>query len=117
MNVMNMPGFSAEASVYRTSRQYRRAGAPNALAGSRGVIPQLPIGFCMAECDFTEHDPLANMACKFGCFDDQGGGGGGGPVDQVCRPTCTPCRRVPGKPGRWKTCITRNCDDREVRCN
>jgi hypothetical protein len=114
--IMNIPRFTAEASLYKTSRQYQMAGTPKDLVGSRGVLPQLPIGFCMADCDFTERDPLSNIACKFGCFEEQEGGGGGGPGDPVCTPSCTPCRRVAGKPGRWKTCISRNCDDYEVRC-
>ena len=114
MNSMNLPGFSAEASLYKSVRQYRMAGTRK--PGSRGVLPQLPIGFCMADCDFTEHDPLSNAACKFDCLGQSDGGGPGGPGDQVCTPGCTPCRRVAGKTGRWKTCITRNCDDREVRC-
>jgi len=116
MNIINMPGFTAEASIYKTVRQYRMAGTRNNLGGGRGVLPQLPIGFCMADCDFTEHDPLSNMACKFDCLGGQEGGGGGGPREPVCRPSCSPCRPVAGKPGRWKTCITRNCDDNEVRC-
>ena len=49
---MNMPGFTAETSLYKTRRQYPAvAGTPNALVGSQGVLPQLPIGFCMADCD------------------------------------------------------------------
>jgi hypothetical protein len=74
MNSMNMPGFSAEASLYRSVRQYRMAGTRK--PGSRGVLPQLPIGFCMADCDFTEHDPLSNAACKFDCLGQDGGGPG-----------------------------------------
>ncbi len=38
---MNMPGFDAELSLYKTSGHYRIAGRPNALIGSREVLPQL----------------------------------------------------------------------------
>ena len=106
---MNMPTFTAEASLYATRRRYRAASAPS--WGPSGVVPQLPIGFCMAECDEHETDPLSNAACKFGCMGGGGGGGvGGGPGDPGCRPGCGPCRR-----GR-RTCINADCDSREVRC-
>jgi hypothetical protein len=41
---MNMPGFTAEASLYRTSRSYLIAGSPNHLLGSLGILPQLQRG-------------------------------------------------------------------------
>jgi hypothetical protein len=37
---MNIPGFTAEASVYKTPGNYQMAGTPNDLAGKRGVVPQ-----------------------------------------------------------------------------
>jgi hypothetical protein len=37
---MNMPGFTAGASIYKTSGHYL-TGAPNELGGSRGVLPQV----------------------------------------------------------------------------
>ena len=117
MRMTKMPGFTAEASLYKSTRQYRRMGNPAAVARSRGVLPQLPIGFCMADCDFNETDPLSNAVCKFGCLDQQDGGAGGGPGDLTCKPSCSRCSRVPGQPGRWKTCIDRRCNDREVRCS
>jgi hypothetical protein len=41
---MNIPGFTAEASVCKTPGNYQMAGTPNDLAGNRGVVPQ--ISFC-----------------------------------------------------------------------
>ena len=39
---MNIPGFTAEISLYNASRHYRAmAGPPNALVNGRGVLPQL----------------------------------------------------------------------------
>ena len=105
---MNMPTFTAEASLYATGRRYRTASAPQ--WGPSGVVPQLPIGFCMANCDGIG-DPLMNAVCKFGCMEGGSGGGPvGGPSDPGCRPGCGPCRN------RRKTCINRDCDEREVRC-
>jgi len=40
MNTMNTPGFTAEASLYKTSGHYRTADTLNDLVGSRGVLPQ-----------------------------------------------------------------------------
>jgi len=41
MNTINMPGFTAEASLYKTNGHYLIAGTPNDLVGSRRVLPQL----------------------------------------------------------------------------
>jgi hypothetical protein len=38
---MNMPGFTAEASLNGVSKRYRMAGTTGALAGGEGVVPQL----------------------------------------------------------------------------
>ncbi len=38
---MKIPGFTAEASLYKTCGHYRIVGTPNDLVGSRGVLPQL----------------------------------------------------------------------------
>ncbi len=116
MNTMNIiPGFTANASLYKTSGHYRTAGTPNDLVGNREILPQLPIGFCMANCDRIQDDFMRTV-CNVGCFDQGGGGGGGGIPEPVCRPSCSSCRRVPGLSGRWRTCITRNCDDYERSC-
>ena len=40
MNTMNMPGFTADASLYTTTRHYQPIRNPSAGAGKRGVIPQ-----------------------------------------------------------------------------
>jgi hypothetical protein len=40
-NEMNIPGFTAEASVYKNPGNYQMAGTPNDLAGNRGVVPQM----------------------------------------------------------------------------
>ena len=38
---MKMPGFSAEASLYKTIGHDRVVGAPNDLVGGWGILPQL----------------------------------------------------------------------------
>lgn len=41
MNSINIPGFTAEASIYKTGGPYWMVGAPNDPAGTRGVLAQL----------------------------------------------------------------------------
>jgi hypothetical protein len=70
---MNMPGFTGEASLYKTMARYHAvASAVPAFEGGRSVAPQLPrrsIGFCMAGCDGQyEWGTLDNTACKFDCM-------------------------------------------------
>jgi hypothetical protein len=47
---MNMPGFTAEASLYRTSGRYQMAGNYEGPETSEQILPQLPRTFC-------DHDP------------------------------------------------------------
>ena len=103
MNIMNMPGFTAETSLYKTSGHYRMAGTPGDLLGSREVLPQLPIGFCMADCEFTHpNDSILREHCKLGCLE---GGDPRGPIviSEPPEPRCGPCiggRARCGIPGR-----------------
>jgi|HubBroStandDraft_2_1064218.scaffolds.fasta_scaffold607912_2 hypothetical protein len=41
MNTMSMPGFTAEASLYKTNGRYRFIGGQPHGGGRPGVIPQL----------------------------------------------------------------------------
>src|SRR5690349_6222437 len=98
---MNMPGFTGETSLYRPKSHYRATGSASfALTAGRGVLPQLPIGFCMAECD-QQYDwgTIDNTACKFDClaggFDTGGGGGGGGGPDLSCARCLGQCAKKP----------------------
>ena len=40
MNTINIPGFTAEASIYKTGGPYWMSGAPNDSAAGRGVLAQ-----------------------------------------------------------------------------
>ena len=40
MKASNVPGFTAEASIYATGSRYRIAGTPFELVGGRGVLAQ-----------------------------------------------------------------------------
>ncbi len=48
---MNTPGFTGEASLYKTSEYHHMAPSADAAAIGQRVLPQLfAIGFCMARC-------------------------------------------------------------------
>jgi len=40
MNTMNMPGFTAEASLYTTTGHYQWIRSPSVESGKHGAIPQ-----------------------------------------------------------------------------
>lgn len=62
MNAMNMPGFAAEASLYKTIRSYQSVAARGYGSGEQRVVSQIRVGggvkdpdalgwFCQAGCD------------------------------------------------------------------
>lgn len=120
MNAINIPGFTAEASIYKTRGYYRLAtGRVGGIVAAVGqvLLPQLRrIDWgCARDC----LEAGGNMGiCSFFC-EERGEEGGGGRPEPLCRPGCSPCRSglsEEGEPGRWKICITRNCDEYERRC-
>lgn len=76
MNTMTMPGFAAETSLYRPSRPYRSTGIVVNFGSNRHVMPQLPIGFCMANCNHIQ-DPLMRQVCNLNCLGQAETGSGG----------------------------------------
>jgi hypothetical protein len=111
MSTTHMPGFTAATSLYPTAGRYRSAGTPGLRPESRAIEPQLPIGFCMADCDFQNpNDPLMASICKFGCFDDaQGAAGDGGGISSRA---CIQCRgRCNRKPVSQRAACRADCDD------
>ena len=112
MNTMNMPRFTAEASLYSSGEFYQSARASGALPVSGGVLPQLPIGFCQAECSSDDYQ------CLFDCMGDGGGDGGGGSGGgQHCSPQCGTCLPDPDSPrGGYRTCVDYNCNTYDKQC-
>jgi len=118
MKIGSMPGLTATASIYRTSGRYRTAGGPKDTVGGTAVLPQLPIGFCMADCDSSyADDPFLASVCKLRCFDQEGGGGGGTGggggngghwLALECRRCKAACRKMP--PSKRDECND-NCAD------
>lgn len=114
---MNIPGFTAETSVYKTNGYYRAmAGTPNALEDGRGVLPQLPIGFCQANCDMI-NDPFLREVCEIQCIERLGDGGSGGGGVHYCHPTCGPCHPDALSPSGYSmTCRYYDCTTEKVDC-
>ena len=88
MNTMNIPGFTAEDSLYTTSGHYRAmAGTPSAFADGQGVLPQLQgLLSCLGNCSFPSDPKKDYSNCVTDCFwaallDGSGSYGGsiGGP--------------------------------------
>jgi hypothetical protein len=67
---MTMPGFNADASLYRTESLYHAAGVP-AMTANGVVNPALILGSpeCLRQCNFGPA-PCANFECLCRC---QGG--------------------------------------------
>src|SRR6266545_2726122 len=111
MNTMNMPGYTAEASLATARGFYRTARAGSDSLPGQGVLPQLPIGFCQANCAPDD------LFCVLRCLDQGGGGSGPRPPTPRCRPACGPC--LPDEDsltGRSRLCIKANCNDYTRRC-
>ena len=104
MSRMNIPGFSAEASVYRTGRPYASGSFRHTAGLANSVQPALAI--------YVDGRYVCNGDVNSNGFINCYPPGGGG---QLCRPSCSPCVRIPGE-GRIKTCVRRNCDVDEVPC-
>ena len=133
MNTMNMPGFNAEASFYKTSKSYYLGGIANAVMCSEGVLLQQQaqggLGSCIAGCD--PNTPDFGFGCTQKCLEDFGAGGisgsgDGGPMPSTrcgCfqdrtsttgwRQTC--CSTLPGRgtvcdpPGTGDECAMPGC--------
>jgi hypothetical protein len=119
---MNIPGYNAEVSLYKTRGHYRAmAGTPNALVGGRGVLPQLPLDLltCLRDCQFDPDFALCNDICYWNDFTSGGGGGdgGGGGGGGGCPRTCGACLRDPhSASGFSKTCRFPNCEIYKIEC-
>ena len=108
---MNLPGFTAETSLQSHGHYRAMAGASTTL---RGVVPQLPIGFCQANCDSIS-DPFMRSVCNLNCLAE--GGDGVGRHHPLCLPQCGRCLPNEDSPtGRSRLCILRNCADVDRPC-
>jgi hypothetical protein len=115
-NKINLPGFLANAISNEIFLNQKHKHNNNSLFTSRHVIMQMiNLGHlgCAMQCSGSS-DPFCYDQCELGLGPTTGGGGGGG-SNQLCRPFCGRC--VNTSTGRYKFCINRSCDVRQVRCN
>ena len=115
---MNLPGFTAEASLYRTSECYRAiAGISNVWLDGGKVGPQsLALLKCLQGC----HDADSPDYCQQHCYWNEaieGGGGGGGGGGQSCAPGCGECYSDLDSPtGGFKSCVKHDCTTYNLTC-
>ena len=108
---MNIPGFQAEATIYRSRIAYQAAWASRETAGSGfdRVIPMAPVGgdICNPFCEICESDISSRTGCSqsctarncneytrscTGCSNPCQGG-------QICRGVCTDTSKDPSNCG------------------
>ncbi len=116
---MNIPGFTANTSLYITSGHYRASGGYLSGAAS-AVVPQLPRQLGLLKC--LQGCSLAGAAdgCQETCFrkadiqasdDFQSGGGGGHGPGRTPDLVCGPCRNgrqrcgIPGLGFSYGPCV------------
>ena len=68
MNIMNMPGFTAEASLYKASVRYGMARTVNAIANGQKIIPQrVPLcevdPECLGWCQLSGYRDCWRICC------------------------------------------------------
>jgi hypothetical protein len=125
---MTVPGYAAEASLYRTNRSYRgvRRG-PAAAAGQTVVAQQLiacndkcaiELGLCEFLCALSAEAPVVTVACVLSCWvlfglclddcppDTAPVGGGGTPPECGVGRRC--CER--DESGRCTICVPNNAN-------
>ena len=128
MNTMNIPGFTADTSIYKTRGHYRAmASHPAASANKRAVLPQLPRQLqllqCLQDCSLADSSPFCQQLCFWqdhintsdDFFGSRGGGrgsggGSGGGGGQSCVPECGPC--IDGS----RLCVRHDCSDYDRPC-
>jgi hypothetical protein len=119
---MNVPGYTADASLYRSAHMYRPSNAAElaeaATAVSGLVLAQLKGGACIAGCIGVEivcatacawAGPVGGIICEIGCGaqladcvancppDPTGGGGGNGGGPPPAPMCCPPWHKCCGK--------------------
>jgi hypothetical protein len=111
---MNMPRFTGEASLYKTSQMYRGArGQPAGDAGSTVITQELS---CREKCGVEEVECAIGCGLNFGCQvlcgvkailclnDCPTGGGVGGTPNPPCPPGLRCCGGFTKVPGQGLVC-------------
>jgi hypothetical protein len=98
MNIMTMPGFTAESSVYRTSRHYQMTAG--VAAHGNVVQPQICDTRCLSNCRSVCRGDFPPGSAQNECFAD-------------CFNEC--CNTVPVTCGPCVCTCSRGCSDGSVR--
>ena len=118
MNRMNMPGYTADASLHTHRSTAPYFGALFRISVDRSALVQPQLRKTDYECVHDCLEAGGGDMCNFFCtenVDDGGGGGGGG--GEHCTPGCGPCYPDPDSPmGGFRTCVTYNCGTLETPC-
>lgn len=79
MNTVNMPGFTAEASLYKSSGRYRIALFDDINNNSVVLQVRPPSGLCQKASRLCQNPERGGQWCDIleRCFDEPGGSGGG----------------------------------------
>lgn len=106
MNTMNMPGFTAEDSLYKTNGRYQMASSIHGIElNSNSVHPSLAIyidGRFVCNGEVTANGFID-------CYPLGGGGGGGGGRPDL---SCLQCKRsCLKKPPAQRAACRADCDD------
>ncbi len=118
---MNIPRFTADESVFKTSGHYRAISTFNAKGNGQVALPQsMALLKCLQGC----HSAGSPDYCQQQCFwqEDIGGGSGGngtggGGGGQSCAPGCGPCQVDPDSTlGGTKTCVRHDCSTYDRSC-
>jgi hypothetical protein len=104
---MTLPTLTAEASIYRTGRLTNATSRVRAAGSSTNLVS--PAAAIYMDGRFVCYGEVTGEGF-INCY--QGGGG-----EPTCRPQCGPCQRMPEEgPGRFRWCVTRDCDAVLRRC-
>jgi hypothetical protein len=119
MNKMKLPGFTAEASLYRSRGYYQSARNVRGLIGRLEIVPAMSRRQFICHMNCESGDSICHAQCDLmgGGGGGGGGGSGGGGGGQSCRPTCGPCQDDPRSPtGESRTCVRSNCSIFRINC-
>jgi hypothetical protein len=119
--ISKVPGFYAEASLYKTSNQYRYEVFSSVLGRGQGVLPQaMALMKCLEGCHYASSPDYCQQQCF---WEDQisggsgKGGGGKGGGGQSCATGCGPCYSDSDSPyGGYRTCIKHDCSTYVIAC-
>jgi hypothetical protein len=119
---MNMPGFTADASLYKVGKFYRLTATyfSDSLGVSADSIAVVQPQLRKTDYECT-HDCLEaggdSGICDFFCTESVEDGGDGGRGEQHCLAGCGPCLPDTESPmGGSRTCVRPNCDNYDRPC-